>query len=733
MRPERSGQVRRGPARRAIGFTLIEVLVAVAILAILFGLMFRPLLTALEVLSISRSDAVVNSTSRNLQNRLAEDLQAAVEVYPNFYTFNVDDPVDHWRTPQVSRLDLSLPKRLANGQLQTPVQPDVAGGDPNRPVIVSYWVMRDDPTQPYDPDLNPRRVFRATHAYDTTGLPLRRPDDLYQYSLQQQTLTGTPLPGLGQEPTVAGLFANGGVFDWFIDNLDRLNPTDADPIMRGPTGDPLADPNAANSYSNASRMYAVTTLTDRDTDVRQLRFLPTRVDNEELQPNGQATAYRGELGRWVQPYQRSSDGRWTMPSSGYVDRGGAMPLPLVARLSPEGSRGGPLGDDYFITVWQDATTPGGDQLIGHVVLCRSNGAGEPVVVYDLSEYPNRRFQAAPGADPSANFMSGELACGINWERGEIVFGFPQIDIIYPAYDPSLARIYALNNPTPPATNPPPLADPSANDDPANEWQALPLTFLNPDRTPQAYNNGAVIDDWVQDSAGSATGVWNKYMLSAFRPARLRTGDDTLGAGLSLSERQLNMSVIPDSVHVTVRQYQVAGLNDNPLTGALVQQRAYAPVPTNTPGSLGAGRLAPFRYHLDPSTGLLTFYDPQLDDDATIARDGMNPPVVVPAPGGGFLVPVITVTYEYRNNLPTVRQQWLRNTANRDVIQATYRSFEAIDLRLVVDAPNTSNRGTTETINDPMLPLDDQGFNRLNRPAGSRRRIVTELTLPVGSS
>jgi hypothetical protein len=156
------------------------------------------------------------------------------------------------------------------------------------------------------------------------------------------------------------------------------------------------------------------------------------------------------------------------------------------------------------------------------------------------------------------------------------------------------------------------------------------------------------------------------------------------------------------------------------------------VDSKVPGA--AGGLGPYRYYLDPSSGQLAFYDPQLVGDASTARDGFNPPEdlnrTVTVNGASVQVrTIIKVTYESRNNLPTVGQILVGNDANRDVVEMTYRSWQSLDVRLTVDVATDSTRGEPEVIGDPA----DPAAATLERPTGARRRVVITQRVTVGSA
>jgi len=691
----------KAPHRRA--FTLVEMLVSLAILGILFSLLLRPLMLALEVLSIGTGEQRAQRLARSSIDTVSGDLQSALRVYPNLATFDLSNgngtgATARWRTAQTARLDLVPAARDSNGKLITPVRPAYANNNPSQPLVISYWRMRNDPTKDYEPQTNPYRLWRAIYAYSTTGDPATdSPDALWQKALSYNK----SLSQVGTD--LAPLFIRGGAYDWFVSNLDRRPPadTDTDRILRAPTA------NAA--YTNATRIGAVTAVTDLEADVRDVSFKPALTTGALLRSNDNCTAYKGGLGRWVPPYQRESDGQWTLPSGDVV-----AGHPVVASFRASGSRSALLGDNYVVSVEQDPNSA----KVGHPVLYRlPSGSGSPVRVYDLTDYPKRVFGCQPGCDDS-----GEFACGIDWASGEVVTAFPQCDVICPDSTVASARIQARIDPTSPLSGAPIYG--ADKTDPKGDWQSLPLTYRDNTGAPQVGVNGAMLDDYLLDASGNGAGVWNSYTLSAFRPERLHTGTDLFNAAQQ-SDRSLDMSIVPGSEQVVVWQYDVA--NVGAVAGAQpVRRVVYTPLKAATSGAGGAGGLQPFKYNLDASTGRLTFYDPQLDSDATTARDGLNPPAVVAGGANGWLVPVVCVTYEYRNNLPTLARMLLGDTSTKDVVDATYRSLESIELALTLDVPVGSTRGDTETYTDPLAT------SAVERPTGARKRVTVQTTLPVGS-
>lgn len=707
-------------SRRQRAFTLIEILISVAILGLMVGIIFRPLLMGVEVLSVGRAERQAQRVAQDVVDRLSGELRTAVRVYSNLGTFDLTTGTaagGKWRTAQTERLSFVPAATDATGRALTPLQPATDGL--GRPQVVTYWVMRNALDQPYDPLHNPRRLWRAVSYYNPfvsadpalAGYPVTSPDDIYRYAVRRAQAAGGSLATVG--PLMfTDLFQTGAPMEFMVANLDRSYPTpptaETEQILRSPLPDGYADP-----YTHAPSLLGISPVTDAGSDVRTANFQPYRQDQEQLQPNRTYTAYRGTLRRWQEPYQRASDGLWTAPATGLVETStGPKPLLGMFRVQNVRDGNGPLGLNYFLSVDQDPASP----TVGHVLLYRMPDAvgGDAVPVYDTTDYPRRVYATAPGtmADPtggSPHVFSGEMAAGINWETGEILTTFPQEDIICPAGNGNGAVILALNNfdwqsapPAPPYFSGAPGAD--------QIWQALPLFMGAPDA------NGSAVDQYT---VRGAQRMWSSYTLSAFRPERLQTG----GLAVSPLERQLNMSIVPQSLRVTVEKRDAGNLQ-----AAALATRSYQVVESVMPGAPPA--LQPFQCYADPSTGRLVFYDPQLDRDAFIAHDGYNPPLDLPDEqiNGVPVRTVIRVHYEYRNNLPTVAQMLAGNDANRDVVEMTYRSQESIVFALTLDVPADSNSGEGEVIGDPT----DAAAPAQERPTGARRRVNLSQRLTVGA-
>ena len=179
--------------RRKGGFSLVEMLVAVGILAVLLVIILVPIRLAVDSMSIGKSRANLQQTAQAAMQQIETDIRRAIHVFPNaptrgitdrapysldgtlqppyFRSLNAPAPnadqtqssigvcsaaTDVERWANTSRLDLLLPDRDSDGNLKIPVQP----GD----AIVTYYARRqkqgtDAPA--YDVLDNPVMLFRA--------------------------------------------------------------------------------------------------------------------------------------------------------------------------------------------------------------------------------------------------------------------------------------------------------------------------------------------------------------------------------------------------------------------------------------------------------------------------------------------------------------------------------------------------------------------------------------------
>jgi prepilin-type N-terminal cleavage/methylation domain-containing protein len=198
---------------RSSGFTLIEMMVAVALFAVLMIVVFVPLTQAARFLSVGRTRAGLQQSANQTISQLQRDLQRAIYVYPNdilpsvtkkepYYSIvptrdNQGFPYIQQGEPPVSRgvgnssrIDILLPELDVNGNVKYPITP--------AKYMVTYYAARLNTTKPVDarnnPIANPVVLIRAQYPYlNRDGIPL----DTIDTSNSRYDTTLTPPPANG--------------------------------------------------------------------------------------------------------------------------------------------------------------------------------------------------------------------------------------------------------------------------------------------------------------------------------------------------------------------------------------------------------------------------------------------------------------------------------------------------------------------------------------------------------
>ncbi|BCM93421.1 hypothetical protein IAD21_05312 [Abditibacteriota bacterium] len=176
-------------SRRA--FTLVELMVSIAIFSLLLTIVLVPLRTGLDSFHVGKARSDTQSASQSSLDQIERDLRRAVYVFPNAslegltdrapFTANDGQPyvkstdATDTATPQkgvcdkpasamawsdTARLDMILAKRDAQGRIVTPAR----AGD----TVVTYYARRQNMSAAYDPVDNPVVLFRAQYPFRGT-------------------------------------------------------------------------------------------------------------------------------------------------------------------------------------------------------------------------------------------------------------------------------------------------------------------------------------------------------------------------------------------------------------------------------------------------------------------------------------------------------------------------------------------------------------------------------------
>lgn len=438
------------------GFTLMELLVTLAIMVLLFALLFKPLRNALEIVDTGRQMKAVTEASRATLDQLSREIAQAIWVRPSVYMHPNEATLV--KVPEWDRLDLLLPAQAPGGRgIFDPLTPDRQASRTNQAgfVIVTYyrrlrnpWLV-DDGTKVGQPDYTGATGLPYV-GYNDLSDPNRRDQPFNPYVLYRAEYVAQRLDGaVGPDPEFlwAGdpaLAASNYPWAWLREGpKPGSSGAAARPILPhiDPTGgDPLDDLFSSGQMA----------VTDRNANVAALSFTPTLIKNDFLKPNEDYTAYLASHSLWMRPFQfwNPNDprhGSW-INAAASLDPTGVMSgviriemfseermtPPLQDRGDPDlptnATLNNPLPRRYFISVHP---APSVGAPVGRPLVFQdsdddgqftSNDWTRPWV-YDTTQYPERRL------NPNISPGSGEFACGIDWERGRLLFDFPRRDVI----------------------------------------------------------------------------------------------------------------------------------------------------------------------------------------------------------------------------------------------------------------------------------------------------------------
>lgn len=140
-------------------FTLVEILVALAVMMLLLVIILVPVNMGLDLFHIGKARSEVQQANQLVINQLASELRQAVHVFPNEVMPGVASvpPYNDAGTPvsNTARIDFLLPAVSSNGSVLTPPRAST--------YKVTYYARRLDSTKNYDVYSNPIVLWRAQY------------------------------------------------------------------------------------------------------------------------------------------------------------------------------------------------------------------------------------------------------------------------------------------------------------------------------------------------------------------------------------------------------------------------------------------------------------------------------------------------------------------------------------------------------------------------------------------
>jgi prepilin-type N-terminal cleavage/methylation domain-containing protein len=436
------------------GFTLIEILVVLALTVMTMGLIFGPLVQSLK---ITRSAEIIVRTQDNARNALAQvsgDLSNAMYVFDNttdYVIFKVPDEAGVVQRVPVyfANMDLVLPRMRgfcpvdsshtpggvvrgedaapicthvdANGQMcgapldMRPIQPLTQDTK-----IVRYFIGLQNPTQPY---LNGYLRALAEAGGDNTFILYRAEYTAGDADLfPQQDLQGNPLDTWDKQRQYEDFFNDTNLnphgvpycVAWRKISRPVVTLEDIDLITMtyDPTGSPVVTP--------------------------LVKFAPTAIYNDPLVPTNTGeddpqladcapTTYKATYGNWVMPYK----------------------VTLEPELLPDGSNANVTFETMLGPDFHDPT-----KIIDVYVYKVDQSGGSPVYtpMLDLTHYEETRASSAYDAGDMYPVSVRERAFTVDATKGIVNCAFPNVDT-------SPSKCPAMNNLVPGgAGNKRPLSD-----------------------------------------------------------------------------------------------------------------------------------------------------------------------------------------------------------------------------------------------------------------------------------
>ncbi len=261
------------------GFTLVEVLVVLAILVILFALLFMPMMASLDMVTVGQSRVTMQTSVRTAMEQMRREVANAMYVYPTPGLMlkgsdGLLGTADDVRIPNYSEVVFVNPQR-ENGALTEPLAPqtDAAGNI----IATRYRVMKRDPGQAYG-RANPFVLVREEgyYTYHEAGEP--DPPDAVSAWVSDR---------------VGWIFQNRGGTDNPVRNVLSPHGLFDIPVTRS----------VCTSCSAVTGGYAETCPSCASAEMMYIhdgvQFRPERIVGEVLQPSANHTLYQARHAAWA--------------------------------------------------------------------------------------------------------------------------------------------------------------------------------------------------------------------------------------------------------------------------------------------------------------------------------------------------------------------------------------------------------------------------------------------------